>query len=78
LNSHHPRIICTKFDLIWPADSGEKYLRKTSVYSYSFSIISPWRKAIPFICRKLEPLHLKMICAKFCLNWPSGSGEEDF
>ena len=27
---------------------------------------------------KLNPLHPRMICAKYCWNWPSGSGEEDF
>ena len=27
---------------------------------------------------KLESLSPKMLCAKFGLNWPSGSGEEDF
>jgi hypothetical protein len=26
LNSLHPRIICTKFDWIWPASSGEENL----------------------------------------------------
>jgi hypothetical protein len=28
----------------------EKIFKKISVYFYSFVIISPWRKAIPFIC----------------------------
>jgi hypothetical protein len=49
LNSLHPRIICTKFDWIWPAGSEEEDLKKFSVYFYSFAIISPWRRAIPFI-----------------------------
>jgi hypothetical protein len=40
----HPRIICTKFDRIWLAGSGED-LKKISVYFYSFAIISPWRRA---------------------------------
>ena len=25
----------------------------------------------------LNPLNPSMLCAKFCRNWPSGSGEED-
>ena len=30
-----------------------------------------------FIWTNLNPLHQRMHCAKFGLNWPSGSGEED-
>ena len=29
-----------------------------------------------FIWRNLNPLHQRMLCAKFGWNWPSGSGEE--
>jgi hypothetical protein len=46
------------------------------VYFYSFAIISPWRGAIPFICKNLNSLSPKMICAKFDSNWPSGSEED--
>jgi hypothetical protein len=42
-------MICTKFDRKWPADSGEEDFFKISEYFYSFAIISPWRRAIPFI-----------------------------
>jgi hypothetical protein len=76
LNSLHPRMICTKFDWIWPAGSGEEDFQKFSVHFYSFAIISPWRRAIPFIWTKLKPLSPRMICAKSGWNWPSGSGEE--
>ena len=31
-----------------------------------------------FIWRNLNPLHPRMLSAKFGWNWPSGSGEEDF
>ena len=31
-----------------------------------------------FIWTNLNPLHLRMHCAKLGWNWPSGSGEEDF
>ena len=31
-----------------------------------------------FIWTNLIPLHPRMLCAKIGLNWPSGSGEEDF
>ena len=40
-------------------------------------IISPWKRAGPFIWTNLNPLHLRMLCAKFGWNWFSGSGEED-
>jgi hypothetical protein len=64
LNLLHPRIICTNFDWIWPADSGEKDFKKFLVYFYSFAIISPWRRTFRFIWTNLNPLHLRMICAK--------------
>jgi hypothetical protein len=46
------------------------------MYFYSFAIISPWRRAIPFIWTNLNPLHPRMICAKSCKNWSTFSGEE--
>ena len=48
------------------------------MYFCYFAIISPWKRAGPFIWTKLSPLHPKMPCAKFGWNWLSGSGEEDF
>ena len=30
-----------------------------------------------FIWTNLNPLHPRMLCAKFGWNWPSGSGEEN-
>ena len=41
-------------------------------------IISPWKRTEPFIWTNLNPLHPRMLCAKFGWNWTSGSGEEDF
>ena len=40
-------------------------------------MISPWKRAGPFIWTNLFPIYLRMLCAKFGWNWPSGSGEED-
>ena len=48
------------------------------MYFHYFVIISPWKRAGPFIWTNLNPFHPRMLCAKFDLNWPSGSGEEDF
>ena len=56
LNSLHPRIICTKFDWIWPSGSEENF-KKFSVYFYSSAIISPWRRVI----RITYPLHLNKL-----------------
>ena len=48
------------------------------MYFHYFVIISPWKRAGPFIWTNLNPLHPRMLCAKFGWNWLSGSGEEDF
>ena len=37
----------------------------------------PLVKGGPFIWTNLNPLHPRMLCAKFGWNWPSGSGGED-
>jgi hypothetical protein len=47
-NSLHQKMICMKFDWNWLAGSGEDFY-KISVLFYSFAIISPWRRTIPFI-----------------------------
>ena len=48
------------------------------MYFHYFIIISPWKMAGPFIWKKFNPLHLRMLCANFGWNWLSGSGEENF
>jgi hypothetical protein len=63
-------------DRNWHAGSGEEDFFKISVYFYSFPIISPWNKELPFILTNLNILYLRMICANFGYTWPSGSGEE--
>ena len=68
---------CVKFDRHWLIGSGEKGFLISSMYFRYFVIISPWKRAGPFIWTNLNPLYLRMLCAKFGWNWPSGSGEED-
>jgi hypothetical protein len=46
------------------------------VHFYSFAIISPWRRDIPFVWAKMNSLDLRKICAKSGYNWPSGSWED--
>ena len=48
------------------------------MYFCKFIIISPWKRAGPFIWTNLNPLHPRMLCAKFGWNWRSGFEEEDF
>ena len=43
-----------------------------------FQYYLPLEKGGAFHLNKLDPLHSRMLCAKFGLNWPTGSGEEDF
>ena len=38
-----------------------------SIYFRHFVIISPWKKAGPFILTNLNPLHPRMLCAKLKL-----------
>ena len=48
------------------------------LYNFNiFAIISPWKRLWPFIWTNLNPIHPRMLCAKFGWNWPSGSWEED-
>ena len=77
LNPLHPRMLCAKFGWNWLSGSGEEVVLIASMYFHYFVIISPWKRARPFIWTNLNPLHPRMLCAKFGWNWPSGSGEED-
>jgi hypothetical protein len=56
--------MCTKFDWIWPAGSGEEDFFKISVYFYSFAIIFPWRGTNLFISANLNSFCPRMINAK--------------
>ena len=42
-----------------------------------FVIISSWKKAETFIWTNLNPLHSRMLCAKFSRDRPGASGEEE-
>ena len=77
LNPIHPRMLCAKFGWNWSSDSGEEDFLISSMYFRYFVIISPWKRAGPFIWTNLNPLHPRMLFAKFGWNWLSGSGEED-
>ena len=59
----------------WPSGTREEDFKNSSMYFRYFLIISPWKKVEPFIWTNLNPLHPRMLCAKFGWNWSSGSGE---
>jgi hypothetical protein len=53
LNSLHPRIVCTKFDWIWPVGSGEDFKQIFTVFLL-FCNYLPLRKGYPLPLNKLE------------------------
>ena len=77
LNPLHPRMLCAKFGWNWLSGSGEEDFKISSMYFYYFVIVSPGKRAGTFNWSKLNPLHSRMLCAKFGWNWPNESGEED-
>ena len=77
LNPLYPRMLCAKFGWNWPSGSGEEDFLISSMYFRYFVILSPWKRAGPFIWTNLNLLHPRMLCDKFGWNWPSDSGEED-
>ena len=69
-------MLCAIFGWNWPSGSWEIFFKICSISFYYFAIISPWRRAWLFIWTNLNPLHPRMLCAKFGWNWLSGSEEE--
>ena len=77
LKSPSPKdVLCQVWN--WLSGSGGEDLFITSMYFRYFEILSPWKRAGPFICTNLYTLYPMMLCTKFLRNWPSGSGGEDF
>ena len=62
---------------IGPVVLGKRRFLKVVNFCY-FTIISSLKRAGYFIWTNLNPLHPRMLCAKFGWKWLSGSGEEDF
>ena len=65
LNPHNPRMLWAKFGWNWPCDSWKHNFFSLSMYFRYFVIISPWKRAWPFIRRNVSPHHPSMLCAKF-------------
>ena len=64
--------------LKWPCGSAEDFWKMLSMYFRYFFIISPLKRAWPFIWTNVNPLYPSMLCAKFGWNWPYGSREDLF
>ena len=73
----HPRMLSAKFGWNWLSGSGEEDFLILSMYFPFVVIISPLKRAGSFIWTNLNPLHPRMLFAKFGWNWPSGFGEEN-
>ena len=65
---------CASFGWNWPI--GRSFIKAVTDFHY-VAIISPWKKAWPFIWTKLNLAYPRMFYAKFGRNWPSGFGKED-
>ena len=77
LNPLHPEMLCANFGWNWLSGSGEEIFLISSMNFRYFVIISPWKRAWPFIWRNYNPHYPRMLCAKFGWNWRSGSGEDE-
>ena len=53
----------------------KKILKKYVNVFHNYEIISPRKRAGPFIWTKLNSRQPMMHCARFVINWPRGSGE---
>ena len=65
LESPSPNVLCVKFGWNWHSDSWEEYFIILSTYFRYYLIIFPWEKAWPFSWTNLNPLHSRLLCAKF-------------
>ena len=71
----HNNALCQVFKQGGPLVVEKKIFLILSMYLHYFVIISPWKRAGPFIWTNLNLLHPRMLCPKFEWNWHSGSGE---
>ena len=69
LNPIEQRMICAKFGWNWPSGSGEEDILILSMYFRFFVITSPWKMVGPFIWRKLNLLHPRMVEIGSVLIW---------
>ena len=70
-------MLYTQFGWNWPRVSVEDFLNFVNVISLLHNYL-PLEKGVALHLNKIESLSPKMLCAKICWYWLSGSGEEDF
>ena len=63
---------------IWIPSTQEIFLNILHIYFYYFVIISPWGRVWAFICKNLNSIYPRILCAKVCWNWPSSFKERIF
>ena len=60
-------LLCDKFGWNWLSNSGEEDFLISSLYFHYFVIISPWKRAGPFIWTNLNPFHQVWLKLVQCL-----------
>ena len=78
LESSSPKMPCAKFGWNWSSGSWKEDFKILSMYFCYVIIISPWKRAEPFIWTNLGPLHPRMHWVKFGWNWLSDTWGEYF
>ena len=71
----HQRMHCGRVQ--WFLRKRFFFLNFVNVLSSYFVIIALWKRAGLFIWTNLNPLHSRMLYAKFGWNWPRGSVEDE-
>ena len=66
MNSLHSSMIYAKFGWNWPSGPAEDF-KNLSMYFRNFVIISPLKRAEPFIKTNLNPLYPRMLCVNASL-----------
>ena len=78
LNPFYLRMLWVIISWNWPSGSEEKYFLNCQCSFHYFVIMSLWKRAWPFIWTNSHSQHPRMLCAKFSLNCPGGSGFLNF
>ena len=79
-NPRQPKMLGVKFGWNWPNGSRKDILILLMFFFFfcNFFIISRLKRLGIFLWTNLNSHHPMMLCAKFCLNWINGSGDENF
>ena len=78
LNFLYPTMIYGKFGWNWPCCSEVEHFKIFSIYFYYFAIIYIYGRVWAFICKNLNSMYPRMLCAKFGWNWSISFKERIF